>query len=321
MHADLLFLVTALYLPGNVSFEDGNLLDSYEIKSGFLYVCIILLISLIAIIIAFTLFFTLTVLELSYINPIHPASSPWARMSSYERRQGQREGRGQVKGVASSRSMLTLSPGVAQICSTNLGRTFLGMMMSWRLIHEHQIKKQPTREKIPSTLWNSQTCSPNQVPHVASVHPAQFIFFFLSCQPKPTDASRSHLCKHWHQLWQEVEAVPVRTSQPPTIPSPNAACAQRMQRGSTRVQQDGRSDAVWTGAHQKLCKNTSAETFPLSCRLPGLRAAASLHPCGSAGRTGQSYGRQAGDPGVFENGTISSKTAADLLRCAQRGGN
>lgn len=76
VHADLLFLVAVLYLPGNVSFEDGNLLNSNEIKSGFLYVCIILLISLIAIIIAFTLFFALTILELSYINPIHPASSP-----------------------------------------------------------------------------------------------------------------------------------------------------------------------------------------------------------------------------------------------------
>lgn len=76
MHADLLFLVPVLYLPGNVSLEDGKLLDSNEMKSGFLYVCIVLPINLIVFIIAFTLFFTLTTLELSHVNPIHTASSP-----------------------------------------------------------------------------------------------------------------------------------------------------------------------------------------------------------------------------------------------------
>lgn len=98
-----------------------------------------------------------------------------------------------------------------------------------------------------------------------NIHPTSFprnsllCFCSLSLTRRDTAASRSHLCKHWHRLWQEGEAAgPVVD----LAGAPKQLAAARIQRraGSGAA---GHGNGVWTGAHQSFAKHL--QSVPLLC--------------------------------------------------------
>lgn len=133
-----------------------------------------------------------------------------------------------------------------------------------------------------------------------------YIYFFSL-------ASRSPLMRHAlisvntdtssDRRWRRCPCGP---RSPPTL---NAACALRMQRGSTRVQQD--AAMPFELEHIKSCAKTQVRKhFPCPAASP------TFLPNGSDGSELRQTSRS-----FSKNGTISSRTAADLLGREQLGSN